>query len=291
METRAKKKRGRARAGSLILLLALLGTAVMVRAQAGYEVNLEPKNAADVPAATPAHVPDGCVTDSSKAEISVGLTYHGDIIEFFGTTGDTGADAVVVILRSPVEKVKLNQKGRVGPVWMSVKQHEVENVPFMYKIHASRPLAEIMSAEKAKELGIGFDSIRSHLKIHTIKGLPDPADEELIFNGLVKLKKKQNLYKVDDQERISIKGRKLFKHYFTFPAAAKEGDYIVDTFLFREGQLAGQSSDTINVSKVGLEAKIVRWANHYPKAYGIVAVLIALSTGLLVGNIFKGGAH
>ncbi len=291
METRAKKKRVMARAGSLILLLALFGTAVMVRAQAGYEVNLEPKNATDVPAGTPAHVPDGCVTDSSKAEITVGITYHGDVIEFFGTTGDPGADAGVVILRSPVEKVKLNQKGRVGPVWMSVKQHEVENVPFMYKIHASRPLSEIMTPEKARELGIGFDSIRASMKIHTVKGRPDPADEPLIFNGLVKLKKEQNLYKLDDQNRISIKGQKLFKHYFTFPPAAKEGEYIVDTFLFRDGRLVGQASDQIAVRKIGLEAKIVRWANHYPKTYGIVAVLIALSAGLLVGNIFKGGAH
>jgi uncharacterized protein (TIGR02186 family) len=290
MKNPDQKKRKTIRAASLILLSALLGTAVMVRAQAGYEVKLEPKiGGAPAPAAT--HVPDGCVTDSSKGEITVGLTYHGDVIEFFGTTGDTGADAVVVILRSPVEKVKLNQKGRVGPVWMSVKQHEVENVPFMYKIHASRPLSEIMTPEKARELGIGFDSIRASMKIHTVKGRPDPADEPLIFNGLVKLKKEQNLYKLDDQNRISIKGQKLFKHYFTFPPAAKEGEYIVDTFLFRDGRLVGQASDQIAVRKIGLEAKIVRWANHYPKTYGIVAVLIALSAGLLVGNIFKGGAH
>jgi uncharacterized protein (TIGR02186 family) len=235
--------------------------------------------------------PAECITDSSKQEILINLTYHGDKIEFFGTLGDTRADSVVSILRSPAEKVKLNQKGKVVFLWMTVKQHEVSNVPFMYKIHASRKMSEIAPAQTLMDLGIGFDSIQDAIEIHTTKGEADPADRKVIYDGLMDLKMKQDLYKVDDDNRIAIKDQKLFKHYFTFPSAAKEGDYIVDSFLFREGQLVGKGSETIVVRKVGLQAKVVRWSKEYPKTYGLVAVIIALGAGLLVGTIFKKGGH
>lgn len=234
---------------------------------------------------------EAVVTDSSKEKIEIGLTYHGEILEFFGSLGNTEADAVIVKLTSPAEKVKLNQKGRVGPLWMNVKQHEVENVPFMYKIHASQPIDSILTPQQQEELGIGFDALRKQLVIHTVKGERAPEDEQIIFEGLLKIKQSQNLYKIDDNARIQIKKGALFKHYFTFPPAAKEGDYIVETYLFKQGKLVGHSQDVIHVRKVGIGAKIARWSRERPKTYGIFAVLIALSVGLIVGTIFKGGGH
>lgn len=234
---------------------------------------------------------ESVVTDSSKEKIEIGLTYHGEILEFFGSLGNTEADTVIVKLTSPAEKVKLNQKGKVGPLWMNVKQHEVENVPFMYKIHASQPIDSILSAQQQEELGIGFNALRKQLVIHTVKGKSAPEDEQIIFEGLLKIKRGQNLYKIDDNARIQIKKGTLFKHYFTFPPAAKEGDYIVETYLFKNGNLVGHSEDVIHVRKVGIGAKIAHWSRERPKVYGICAVLIALSVGLIVGTIFKGGGH
>jgi hypothetical protein len=40
-----------------------------------------------------------------------------------------------------------------------------------------------------------------------------------------------------------------------------------------------------------LIAKLVHWAQEFPKLYGLSAVVIALGAGLLVGFIFKGGGH
>jgi len=248
-----------------------------------------------IPAGAEAQPPAGAqraevVTDFSKAKIEVGITYRGDRVELFGTLGDTGAEAVVVKLLSPPETVKLNQKGRVGPLWMNTKQHAVENVPFLYHVNASDKFEKILSPELASQLGIGFVALKEQMKIHTTKGRPEPGDEEIVFQGLLRLKMRDGLYQIDDQA-VTIKEGKLFKHSFNFPAATREGDYQVVTCLFKQGRLIHQTTDTIHVTKIGLEAKLVRWAREFPKLYGICAVVIALGAGLLVGFIFKGGGH
>jgi uncharacterized protein (TIGR02186 family) len=202
-----------------------------------------------------------------------------------------GGDAVIVKVLSPPETVKLNQKGRVGPFWMSVKQHSVENVPFMYLVNASKKLDSIVSAEVLRELGIGLDALRDEMRIHTTKGTSEPRDADIIFDGLIRLKKDQGLYQVNDDARVSIKEGKLFRHVVDFPSAAKEGDYLVQTYVFDKGGLVGTATDRLHVRKVGLEAHIVHWAKTFPNVYGVCAVILALGAGLLVGFVFRKGGH
>jgi len=265
----------------LLIFTMLVVVAGLVLAQTGSE----PGSQAVSPAAS-----SQVVTDFSKAKIEVGLNYRGDRVELFGTLGETGADAVVVKLLSPPETVKLNQKGRVGPFWMNLKQHTVENVPFLYQVNASDKFEKILSPDLMNQLGIGFVALKDQIKIHTTKGRADPADADIVFQGLLRLKMLAGLYQLDDQA-ITIKQGRLFKHAFNFPAATKEGDYQVVTYLFRQGRLVLQTTDTIHVTKIGLIAKLVLWAQVYPKLYGLSAVVIALAAGLLVGFIFKGGGH
>lgn len=231
------------------------------------------------------------VTDSTKGLIDIDLSYHGDRIHFFGSLEGIEPDGVVVKLTSPAERVKLNIAGRVGPLWMNVKQYEVENVPFMYKIHASAPIDQLVPPDLARQLGLGFETVKEQLNLHLVKGKAAETDKDTLFDGLLKLKTKANLYKIDDQSRIRIKNGKIFQHYFTFPSAAKAGEYQVESFVFKDGNLVGRATDTIQIRKVGLEAFVANAAQNHPVLYGISAVIIALAAGLIVGYLFKGGAH
>ncbi len=231
------------------------------------------------------------VTDSTRSVIDIGLTYKGDSIHLFGTMEGLPSDHIVVKLTSPAETVKLNIKGRVGPLWMNTKQYQVENVPSMYKIHASAPLKEILPPQLAAQLGLGFDTLKGQLKSHIIKGTEDKEDFNVLFDGIMQIKGDANLYKIDDEARVEIKDGKLFNHYFSFPPDAKAGTYNVETFLIRDKKLVAKAKDTITIQKVGLEAFVARMSKERPVLYGICAVIIALGTGLLVGFVFKGGAH
>jgi uncharacterized protein (TIGR02186 family) len=247
-----------------------------------------------VPAlAAPPETQAKVLTSASKHVIEIGLSYHGDQIFFFGVNPVPGSDVVIKLTAEKQEAVKLSMKGRVGPFWMTVKQYEVTGAPFMYKIHTNKPLNQIISKETAQKLELGYDAVRHRMKMHLIRGKAAPDDASVVWKGLLKIKERANLYNVvEDPQRLEIADGKLFKHYFRFPAAATEGRYLVESYSFKDGQLVGYGKDTIQIKKVGLESWLTQTSKNSAIFYGIMAVLIALGTGLLVGVIFgKGGHH
>ena len=247
--------------------------------------------AAEAPAVAP-EAQQKVVTAASKNLIEIGLSYHGDRIHFFGVNPVPGADVVVKLTAEKEEAIKLSVKGRVGPFWMTVKQYEVTGSPFIYKIHSSKPLDQIVSPETAQELELGYAAVRQKMKLHLIRGDAAPDDADKVFKGVVKIKENANLYNiVEDPERLEVAEGKLFKHYFRFPAAATEGRYLVESYCFQDGQLVGYGKDVIQMQKVGLEHWFTYTSQNRPVFYGILAVVIALGAGLLVGVIFRKGGH
>ena len=232
------------------------------------------------------------VTAASKNTIEIGLSYRGDRVHFFGVNPVPGSDVVVRLTAAKEEAVKLSVKGRVGPFWMTVKQYEVTGAPFIYKIHTSKPLKEIVSPATAQELELGYAAVRQRMKMHLIRGKAAPQDADLVFKGLLKIKERANLYNiVEDPARLEMAEGKLFKHYFRFPAAATAGRYQVESFCFLKGKLVGYGKDIIQIKKVGLENWLTETSQNSPVFFGILAVLIAAAAGLGVGFIFKKGGH
>jgi uncharacterized protein (TIGR02186 family) len=233
------------------------------------------------------------ITSASKNVVEIGLSYSGDKIFFFGVNPVPGADVVIRLTAEKEEVIKLSVKGRVGPFWMSVKQYEVTGAPFIYKIHASKPLDQIISKETARELELGFDAVRGRMKMHLIRGKAAPEDEEIVWQGLLRIKQRINLYNiVTGPKRLEISEGRLFKHYFRFPPAATEGRYKVESFCFLKGELVGYGKDIIEIRKVGLEHWLTQTSRNNPVFFGIMAVIIAVGAGLLVGVLFgKGGHH
>lgn len=232
------------------------------------------------------------VTSASKNLIEIGLSYHGDQIHFFGVSPVRDCDLIVRLTAEKSEEVKLSMKGRVGPFWMTVKQYDVTDAPFVYKLHSTKPIEQIISPETALELELGYGAMQKRIKLHLVRGTAAPEDADLIFKGLVKIKEEANLYNIiSDPARLEIAEGRLFKHYFRFPPAATEGRYVVESFAFKDKRLVGYGKDVIQIKKVGLEAWLTDISQNYPLLFGIMAVLIALGVGLLVGMIFKKGGH
>jgi len=230
------------------------------------------------------------VTDRSQPSILVDVRFSGQRIYFFGTVPDPQADLVVKLVPRYPQSIKLMRKGKVVLFWMGIKQFEVQNLPYLYKIHSSRPLKEILTPELAGKHRLGYGPLKNDMKLKLLKGSPSPDDREVMFDGFIKLKEKFNLYKVAEN-RIRITKGRLFEHYFTFPDKAKEGEYLVESYAIKDGKVIGFSRDVVRVRKVGLVAWLSHTARNNGVLYGVMAVLIALGMGLLVGTIFKGGGH
>lgn len=242
-------------------------------------------------AVTPA-AKEKVLTAASKNLVEIGLSYRGDQITFFGINPVPGADLIIRLTAKKEEDIKLSVKGRVGPFWMTVKQYEVSGAPFIYKIHAAKPLDQIVSAETAKELELGFEAIRNRLKMHLVRGEAAPEDAEKVFQGILQIKQDANLYNIiTDPKRLEVTEGSLFKHYFRFPPAATEGTYQVESFAFLKGELVGYGKDVIEIRKVGIQNWLTQTSQNSPIFFGILCVVVAMGAGLGVGMIFRKGGH
>jgi uncharacterized protein (TIGR02186 family) len=239
---------------------------------------------------TPKGITD-VATVTTKREVDIGLMYNGDYIYFFGSVPNTSVDVIVKLTSVENAPLSVNQKGKVALMWMNVKQFTVTGLPLLYKIHSTRPISQILSKSLAHELGIGYDVLMDQMHLKRVRGTPSPEDARVVFDGVLKIKKEANLYNVDEK-RIEISGGKLFKHYFRFPPAAKEGTYRAESYIIKDGKLIGKGVDEVVIQKKGIEAAFTKLAYKYPAVYGAIALIVALSMGLFVGFVFKkGGGH
>ena len=245
--------------------------------------------ASGVPAQDPA-VP-GITTSSTKPEVQIGLIYNGDFVYFFGSVPDPAADVVVKLTSTHDPPLTVNRVGKVGLFWMNVKQFTVGGLPLLYKIHSTRPVAEIMDPTLATQLGIGYPTLKEHMSMELQRGTAQNDDRDVAFDGILKIKTQANLYNVDER-RIEVTGGSLFKHYFRFPPAATEGEYRAESFVIKDRKLIGRGLDRVVIRKTGIEAALTRLASQHSVLYGLFAVVVALAMGLLVGFVFKkGGGH
>jgi uncharacterized protein (TIGR02186 family) len=230
-------------------------------------------------------------TVATKREVNIGLMYNGDYIYFVGSVPHASADVIVKLTSIEDLPLSVSRKGKVALMWMNVKQFTVTGLPLLYKIHSTKPIRQILSEDLARELGIGYDVLKDRMHLRLVRGKSEKDDADVVFNGILRLKKESNLYNIDEK-RIEISGDKLFKHYFRFPSAAKEGTYRAESYIFEHGQLIGKGIDEVRIQKKGIEAVFTNLAYKHPVLYGAIALVVALGMGLLVGFIFKkGGGH
>ena len=230
------------------------------------------------------------VTDYSQDNIKVDVRFHGERIYFFGTVPDPKADVVVKLVPVHSNPIKLTRKGKVVLFWMGVKQYEIQRLPYLFKVHSSRPLKDILNPEETAKHRLDYRTLKDDMELKLVKGEEAPDDREVMFNGFVDLKEELNLYRVAEN-RIRIRKGRLFEHYFSFPDKAKEGTYLVETYAVKDGRVIATSSDKITVEKVGIAAWLYRTSQENGLLYGIIAVIVALAAGLLTGMVFKGGGH
>ena len=91
----------------------------------------------------------------------------------------------------------------------------------------------------------------------------------------------------ESDDAISFIGRSLFRGSVDLPVNVPIGRYTTQVYLFRDGKLLSQSQSSLQVHKVGFERVVYMLAFRYPFAYGLLAVLMAVSAGLLAWAVFR----
>ena len=226
-----------------------------------------------------------------KEKIEMGLGFGGDTITFVGLLPHPDAALLIKVESENNPPLKLVRKGKVVIFWMSVKQFEVSNLPFLYKVICSGNLKDAFSANLGKKLDIGYEALKENMEIELLKGQSTEDDEAVVFDGFIKLKENLGLYGVMENA-VNIKDDLSYAFDLTFSDRAVEGNYLVTCFAVKNSEVLGKTQKTITIEKAGMAKWLTDLSSQYSYIYGIVAVIVAIGVGLSVGFIFKGkGGH
>lgn len=246
-----------------------------------------------VPPAVVSNVPPERVeADVSTRTIAVTSGYSGAEILVFGTiensrqpSAESGFYDVVVVVEGAPEALMVRRKGRVAGLWVNTSTFNFNAVPSYYAVASTRPVEEFADTAILDENGIGLDAVRMSAAADSAVRV---SSEDLISYkaAVTRLKQAASLFKRDDYGVI-FTGRSLFRATIGLPATVPVGPLTARVFLFHEGKLLSRYQARVVLEREGIERWLYAFAFERPFLYGIVAVLLALATGLLASAAFR----
>ncbi|NQS98608.1 MAG: TIGR02186 family protein [candidate division Zixibacteria bacterium] len=227
--------------------------------------------------------------------INVSLVYKGGEVTVFGYI-PKGVDGLIAIMRSSeTPHMNLSRKERVLFFWLATKKFSVEHMPGMYQLVSTAPLGEIHcppDGSSSLDYQIGYQALRNDWQVNYTSGKESPDDMDVLFNGIIQMKEEQGLYRISEGE-LKLREDGLFSQQFPITDAAPVGGYTIDVLALKDKKIIGAGTTSVFVRKAGLVQTLSYMAATQGAVYGIIAVIIAFSAGIVVSFIFKrrGGGH
>ena len=219
--------------------------------------------------------------DLASNTINISTFYNGTAVKASGVV--PAAADVIVEVSGPKKNVALKVKGKVaGFLWMNKTDVELENTPAVYMVYTPADLTTELEG-----LGVGYQAL-----VNDITMEPDTADKSFVFTEYVKLMEKSGVYKVKQgavQYGPVQNGVKPWSVTLAIPPKMSAGDYHVRAMSVQRGAVTATTGKKLHIQLTGLPKIIAKLAFEHSLFFGIMAVLIAVATGLIIGMIFKGG--
>jgi len=196
-----------------------------------------------------------------------------------------GYQAALRIL-GPREDLSLMRKGRVGGLWMNIQEVHFKNLPKVFLLWTSDKLSLMEKADPEGPNRLGYSSVLSGALESERRG-----EESLLVKELIKLKESDRLYHIfEGTIRIKPLAPEVWDQaeaVLDLPAKLYPGSYRLELWAGKEGKARLIQSSDLEVKLVGFAALISNLAKGKGLWYGILAVLVATFSGLLIGIVFS----
>jgi uncharacterized protein (TIGR02186 family) len=228
------------------------------------------------------------VPDVSQREVDIHYSFTGAELLLFGAILYPGGKVpdgrtdVAVVLKGPPQSVLVREKQKIaGVIWANAGSSRYRSAPAFYAIAASRPLAKLVDERTAAIYELGLGSI--HL---SPAGGADPVVAHRFETGFVDLRARGGLF-VTQPGAIEISKGVLYRARLSIPPRVPDGRYTAETFLIRDGKVIAAATRDITVRKQGFERIVANFAEDWPIAYGLLAVLLSVGFGWGAGALFR----
>ncbi len=240
------------------------------------------------------------ISSVGASEISIGLTddvievdagFAGAELTLFGAvTGiENPADTVdiICVIKGPASRFVMRPLEKRGLIWTTGDAVEIKDTPGLYISAATRAVNSIVPLPQQA----AFHLRKDFIPISITSPTPAPGEEggalaHVLPSAFLTEAEELGLYR-DNVGRVAFEKGVLFTIKVDLPATTPVGEYDVDVFLYRDGELLGRDDATLAVRKVGIERQIYELAHDQPVAYGVLCVAISLFAGWIAALAFR----
>ena len=200
-------------------------------------------------------------------------------------------EKVALRIVGPREDVVLFKKGRVGGLWMNVGEITFKEIPQVYLLWTSGAMSSLGPGDPSLSLGLDYPSFLSRAL-----GDLDHEKKMTLIQEFVKLKESEKLYGIFEKT-VQIKPKEggdweLVDTSILLPSRINPGTYTLELITVKDRNARLLYSSPIQVHLVGIPALVSVLASRRALLYGILAVLIATVSGLMIGIVFSSkGSH
>lgn len=221
----------------------------------------------------------------NPTSISIGSFFQGAELQ---VTAVIPGDAEAVIeVRGPHREEHLVRKGRRWGMWMNAGDLTISDIPSLYFYAATNPDLTTMPSAPW-----GYAALERQSQI---TGAVQPEGEAFFFKQFIALKESEGMFRSGPDgvaTEAGPEGTKRLTKVFWLPARVPPGAYQVFLRLVQDGGTIVEKHQEFQIAKVGLPSLVSIMAHEQAILYGVVAVIIALVAGFLMGFFFKSkGAH
>ncbi len=231
--------------------------------------------------ALPARAED-LVSGISQDIIQITSNYTGTDIVVFGAIEDAakvqGRD-IVVVVRGPDAPMTVRRRDRVAGVWVNRDAAKFEGLPGYYYLASTQPLDKIAPPRSLARYGVGI----SYLYPSAVGSHHDPR---FFLEAAKRHLERSGLY-AEAPGTIDFLSETLFRTRVPVPAGVARGQYNVEVYLFRDGNVVSAQSTPLFVDQTGLERRLYNLAHNAPLTYGLACVFMAILLGWISSVLFR----
>ena len=227
------------------------------------------------------------VPDISARKVEIRYSFTGAELLLFGAILYPGGRApsrpadIVVVLRGPVQPIRMREKQKIAGIWMNADSNRFRSAPSFYAVASSRPIADLVDERTAAIYEMGLQNLQL-----SPGGGALPEKERRFEAGLLDLRRREGLY-YENPTGVEIGEGVLYRATITIPSRVPVGSYTAETFLIDRGRVLAAATREVEIGKSGFERFVTIAATRHELLYGMAAVLLSLGLGWAAAAVFR----
>ena len=204
--------------------------------------------------------------------VDITLGFNGAHLALFGVKKDEDA-VVAIVIRGPNHRMTVRRRDQVMGIWLNRQSVKFNDVPVYYDFAIGLPETMLASAAARKEYGIGLDALHFEPR--------EKRDETTTLKfreALIRNKQIQGHFPLEPK-KVTYLSPMFFRADFYVPPDVPTGDYVIETFLFKNQSLVDRKLTQLRVAQAGFNYRLSLFAYDHGMAYGLAAVIFALLSG------------